>query len=278
MDPTPHLEKLFGADDSGYIPPHHITHLLRLAWSGGLPSDGLRAICWRVLLGLISASDKCLWEKEMNDMIESYAATKEKVLPSLDKVSVDPLSSLSAGTTEHSQWSTYYKNVDLINFIKTDLDRLYITGIPDEYFESPARRDMLLAILLIWSFDHPVISYRQGMHEMAGYVLYIIETELASFNALRATGTPTKLANDPYDLLAVINEANVEGHTYHLFVRIMNELEPLYDPVSLTPKGVENQPFVVQFSTKVQGKIYQLNHFVPLSVAFNRASLSYLSF
>lgn len=187
-------------------------------------------------------------------MTESYNTVKATVLPSLDKVAVDPLSSLSSGESQSNEWSIYYKNVDLINFIKTDLDRLYITGIPDEYFESPARRDMLLAILLIWSFDHPVISYRQGMHEMAGYVMFCVETELAAFNALRATGTDAKHANDPYGLLNVINEQSVEANTYHLFVRIMNELEPLYDPISLTPRGAENQPFVVQFSAKVQGE------------------------
>lgn len=188
-------------------------------------------------------------------MINSYNTVKATVLPSLDKVSVDPLSSLSSGESQSNEWSIYYKNVDLINFIQTDLDRLYITGIPDEYFESPARRAMLLAILLIWSFDHPVISYRQGMHEMAGYVMFCVETELAAFNALRATGTDAKPANDSYGLLNVIDEQHVEANTYHLFVRIMNELEPLYDPVSLTPRGAENQPFVVQFSAKVQGTI-----------------------
>ena len=99
MDPYPHIEKLFGADDSGYIPPHNIVHVLKLAWSGGLPSDGVRAICWRVLLGLISPSDKCLWEKELSEMINSYNTVKATVLPSLDKVSVDPLSSLSPRQT-----------------------------------------------------------------------------------------------------------------------------------------------------------------------------------
>jgi hypothetical protein len=112
---------------------------------------------------------------------------------------------------------------------------------------------MLLGILLIWSFDHPVISYRQGMHEMAGYMLYCIELELSAWNVLRATATDIKPANDPYGLLNALTEENIEAHTYNLFKRIMNELEPIYDPVSLTPKGVENQPFVVQFSAKVQG-------------------------
>lgn len=252
MDPTPQFEKLFGADDSGYIPPHHINHLLKLCWSGTMPSEGLRPICWRVLLGLISDSDKSLWEKELSDMVNSFQTIKSTVMPSLDKVEVDPLSSPSTGATGNDAWSIYYKNVDLINFVKTDLDRLYITGIADEHFESPDRRAKLLAILLIWSFQHPVISYRQGMHEMAGYILYCVELELQAWDVARAASAG-KSATDPYGLYNVITEANVEAHAYHLFVRVMNELEPLYDPVSFTPRGAENQPFIVQFSTKIQG-------------------------
>lgn len=154
----------------------------------------------------------------------------------------------------NDEWTIYYKNVDLINFIKTDLDRLYISGIPDEHFESAQRRDMLLAILLIWSFRHPVISYRQGMHEMAGYVMYCVELELKAWNSIRAANAEGKPTRDEFGLLNVINEQNVEAHTFHIFARIMDELEPMYDPIALTPRGAENQPFVVQFSTKVQGE------------------------
>jgi hypothetical protein len=255
MDPNPFMDKLFGVDDSGCISSRYISQLLKLAWSGGLPSPGIRALCWRIFLGLISSSDKSMWESEFNANMESYRSMRTKVLPSLDKVSVDPLSQLSDGNSEHSEeWNIYYKNVDLINFIKTDLDRLYISGIPDEHFESPQRRDMLLSILLVWSFQHPVISYRQGMHEVAGYVMYCVEQELKAFNSFRE-GTNGKPANDEYGLLNVINEANVEAHTYALYARIMKELEPIYDPVAFTPRGAESQPFVVQYSMKIQGTV-----------------------
>lgn len=254
MDPVLLLEKVFGADDSGYIPPRYINQLMKLGWSGCIPADGIRALCWRVLLGLISPSDKSLWESQLSDMIVEYNNIKAKVMPSLDKVEIDPLSAMSSGNAAHEEWSLYYKNVDLITFIKTDLERLYITGIPDEYFESKDRRDMLLGILVIWSFHHPVISYRQGMHEMAAYVMYVIETELRFWSVLSTENAEGKVRSDPYGLLHVLTEQNIEANTYHIFARIMNELEPIYDPVAFTPRGAESQPFVVQFSTKVQGK------------------------
>jgi hypothetical protein len=256
MDTDANMEKLFGVDDSGIIAPRYISNLLRLAWTGGIPSDGLRALCWRVLLGLISASDKTLWQDELSTMIGEYQTIREKVMPSLDKVQVDPLSQLSEGpAAENDAWSIYYKNVDLINFIKTDLDRLYISGIPDEHFESPQRRDMLLAVLLIWSYQHPVISYRQGMHEIAGYIMYCVEQELTTWNKARESGgVGGKPGVDEFGLLNVFTEPNLEAHTFHIYSRIMNELEPIYDPVAFTPRGAESQPFVVQYSMKIQGK------------------------
>jgi hypothetical protein len=65
--------------------------------------------------------------------------------------------------------------MELVSFIKGDLERLYVTGIDDTYFEAKWRRDVLLNILLVWALQNPHISYRQGMHEIVGPVLYVIE-------------------------------------------------------------------------------------------------------
>lgn len=49
-------------------------------------------------------------------------------MPSIDKVKVDPLSALSDGDEFSEEWTAFYKNVELISFIKGDLDRLYMSG------------------------------------------------------------------------------------------------------------------------------------------------------
>ncbi len=66
--------------------------------------------------------------------------------------------------------------MELATFIKGDLERLYVTGIEDEYFELKRRRDILLNVLLVWALRHPSISYRQGMHEICGPLVFALET------------------------------------------------------------------------------------------------------
>jgi hypothetical protein len=255
MDVASEVEFLFSPDSYGNISAGQLQQLLKLGWAGSLfgSSGSSRAMCWRVLLDLLSSNNVNKWKDQLKEANDSFHTTKSTVMPSLDKVSADPLSAQA-----NDEWNIYYKNVDLINFINTDLDRLYITGIPDEYFESKERREMLLAILLIWSFKHPVISYRQGMHEIAAYFMFCVEQELAGWDLVRNNSSSSK-SPLTLDLLDCFSEKTVEAYTYQLFFRVMSELEPLYDPVSYTPRGVENQPFIVQFCTKVQGICFILS-------------------
>ncbi len=246
------LEKIFGPDDSPTIPSFYINQLLRLTWSGKLGSDGVRPLCWRVFLGIISNTDKGLWKNQLQQQTVDYNALKDKILPSLDKVKADPLSSLLTGEGQSEEWSNFHKNTELSNFIKGDLDRLYLTGIEeDDYFQSKNRRTMLLSILFLWSLQHPSTSYRQGMHELVGCVLYVVEIERQEWERAFAK----KEISPNHSLCGAFSEASVEAHTYYLFERLMVELQPLYDPTCTLKHGAEGQPFVVQFCTKIQGQL-----------------------
>lgn len=244
------LDKLFGPEDGAAIPTLYIKQMLRLAWSGNLCSERLRSFCWRVLLGIISSADKSVWKEQLNTIVVEYAALKQRVMPSLDKVETDPLSALSSGESDSSEWKTYYRNIEVMNIIKTDLDRLYLTGIEDDFFHTEQRRSLLLAVLTIWSEQHPVISYRQGMHEIAGYILYCVHLESVAWEeAMQQDQISHK-----HSLYGVFGAETVEAHTFSIFSRVMVELEALYDPASTKTRGFDNQPFVVQYCTKIQGK------------------------
>ena len=303
------FDKIFGAEDGASIPAHYTKQLLRMAWSGSMCPSPLRAFCWRVLLGLLSSTDKSLWQQQLSAVITDYFTLKQRVMPSLDKVEVDPLSGLLLGgdstvTNEFSSsgggsgdgirsngsvWSNYYKSMELTNFINGDLDRLYITGVEqEEYFQTPERRRVLLSVLFIWASQHPVVSYRQGMHEIAGYVLYCVERERSAWQCAESTALEgaafATLAEEEgegrdgegdsvehgsgfpegHTLHGAFNinpsgaaaGTGTEAHTYTLFARIMDELEPLYDPTSSSGAGrgaADHQPFVVQYCTKIQG-------------------------
>lgn len=264
--------------------------LLKSALSGNIKYPPIRALYWRIMLGMLSSSSSSnpsVWSKQLKDQVSTYKSIKEIVIPSLDKATVDPLSSFSDSNTSNNsnnntnEWVRYYKNVDLTNVITKDLDRLFITGIEESYFQTPERRNMLLSILLIWSYQHPVNNYRQGMHEIVGYILFCVELEVTEWenvreeiinnddddggdyavHSIRTSSSSTKekdrsviKTKTHHPLLHSFDRTTIEPYTFHLFTRIMDELEPLYDPTSTSVRMVDKQPFVTQFCVKIQGR------------------------
>ena len=126
MDLLKEIECIFTNNDPTvpdfHIPSTCIQQLLRQTWRGRMTNEvGCRCICWRVLLGLISQHDRSLWSEQLKDMVNSYESLKDSILPSFDKLEMDPLSIAGEGSKD---WTDYYKYVDLCTFIKVDLDRL----------------------------------------------------------------------------------------------------------------------------------------------------------
>eukprot|EP01039_Chlorochromonas_danica_P006565 gene6565-7247_t len=223
------LDKIFGPEEGASITLAHIKQLLKSAWQG-----------------LLSSSSKSLWVSELEEMVTQYDHVKDQVMPSIDKVKVDPLSALSDGETISEEWALFYQNVELINFINGDLDRLYLNGVEENFFQRKFMRSILLSNLFIWASEHGHLSYRQGMHEICGIVLYVVYAEYEAWQ--RAKENDEGL--ESYYLASSFTEEKIEAYTYAIFNRIMMELEPLYDPLPVA--GAENMPFIVQYCTKIQ--------------------------
>eukprot|EP01031_Cornospumella_fuschlensis_P023238 gene23238-28224_t len=195
--------------------------------------------------------DSNSWTSVLQEYSEKFEKLKHEVMPSIDKVKVDPLSALSDGDEFSEEWTAFYKNVELISFIKGDLDRLYMSGIEDEYFQSKSMRSMLLAMLFIYSYTHSYISYRQGMHEIAGICVYVVTMEQKWIAECLKDTTTTHTSSLPSELHTLLaSPAHTEALAFMLFERIMVELEVLYDPLPLS--GAEALPYICIFCTKVQ--------------------------
>lgn len=118
-----------------------------------------------------------------------------------------------------------------------------MSGIEDEYFQHPSRRDLILDVLYIWAATHKTTSYRQGMHEIVAPILFVLEMELEGFDqfAVKYPGCDNPLAG-------VFSRRNLEAYTYWILMKIMDQLEPLYDPTVRT----DGQPQVVHFCANLQ--------------------------
>lgn len=106
--------------------------LLKLGLSGSINYAPIRALCWRVYLGILSTTNKSLWPNEIDQQYHIYIKLKKHTMTSLDQVSIDPLTAMlnnnNNSSNTNNEWNQYYKNVELTNFIVKDLDRLFITG------------------------------------------------------------------------------------------------------------------------------------------------------
>jgi hypothetical protein len=100
-----------------------------------------RCLYWRYLLHLLPI-DKSKWRSTLSSSIEEYYRLKESVYPSITK-SVDPLS-------ESPETLSYFEDIERTKFIQGDLDRLYMNGVDDAYFQDTRRTKILLSVLFIW--------------------------------------------------------------------------------------------------------------------------------
>ena len=79
---------------------------------------------------------------------DEYYALRHKEMPTEDKVKGRYLSAvqMAKATSEDDEieddWTAYHKSLELSEFIKGDLRRLYMRGIEEEYFQT-ARQALL---------------------------------------------------------------------------------------------------------------------------------------
>ncbi len=124
----------------------------------------------------------------------------------------------------------------------------------------------LFNVLMIWSARHDITSYRQGMHEIAGTVLLVLEQEYSAWQCAISPDLDDKATQMALAIQSQITRDSIEAHTFWIFERIMKDLEPLYDP---TPEKEGGYPSIVLYCTNIQGGRFILLHYSVLVCTFN---------
>jgi hypothetical protein len=117
------------------------TELVRRSRDGILCTPENRCLIWRCLLGVLPG-EKSLWASQLNRSVEEYYMLRDAVFPSITKT-FDPLS-------ESPETRSYFDDIEKTKFIQGDLDRLYMNGIDDQYFQNAKRGKLLLSVLFLW--------------------------------------------------------------------------------------------------------------------------------
>eukprot|EP00607_Mallomonas_marina_P010543 CAMPEP_0182418890 /NCGR_PEP_ID=MMETSP1167-20130531/3266_1 /TAXON_ID=2988 /ORGANISM="Mallomonas Sp, Strain CCMP3275" /LENGTH=627 /DNA_ID=CAMNT_0024593351 /DNA_START=255 /DNA_END=2138 /DNA_ORIENTATION=- len=172
-----------------------------------------------------------------------YFDLKKKSLPSIENVQSDPLFAMS--DKSDGDWHKYYQDLEEAKFIQGDLERLYITGVEENYFQTKSKQESLLHVVYVWSYQNKKLGYRQGMHEVAASIFFVMQCELDQW--LAAVSQDESLTVHP--LAKIITENHLEPHTYWVFERVMRQLQALYYPAPIGNDGVN---YMVQYCSHVQ--------------------------
>jgi TBC1 domain family protein 5 len=125
----------------------------------------------------------------------------------------NPLSS-----SENNPWQQSFQDNALREVIDTDVKRIF-TDI--DIFKERVAKVEIANVLFIWSKMNPNISYRQGMHEIAGIVYLVIRRDLEDWMTSRISSGD--------DIPNLFEEKFVEHDVWAIFAKIMIYLKQYYE-------------------------------------------------
>ncbi|KFD54117.1 hypothetical protein M513_04894 [Trichuris suis] len=205
--------------------PNSVSLLQEDAYNGVIQSTKFRSIYWRLFL-------LCL-PLQVEQWAKALAASRQYYCRLLDYISQDPRSNSASFHSDHplsleedSCWKQHFMDQELKGRIRQDVNRTF-PGI--EYFGSTAVRETMCRLLFIYAKENPHISYKQGMHEIVGPVMFVFYSDQQAFKHIDEQLELCSL--DPFErdcLANVFDEAYFEHDVYNVFLSIMKVLQPFY--------------------------------------------------
>jgi len=225
--------------------------LRNLALIGGLRGSEIRSLSWKVFLGALSSEHPSMasWHAVLADKRAEYDRLVQRFLiDPRGSGEDDPVKNNPLAQAEDSKWSKYFELQELQKSISIDLERL---NFDDEYFHRDTEKvqGVMLRILTVWSSVNPVISYRQGMHELLAPLLAVLDRD-------KIADVPS-VKGEKGELAGVLDEKFVEHDGYILFERLMERIGGAFAPPSRPEKGkapLRPAP-VVQRCDRVQNRL-----------------------
>ncbi|GIZ39701.1 hypothetical protein CKM354_000307500 [Cercospora kikuchii] len=190
---------------------------VRLDSHGSIATQGLRSCVWKIFL-LFDTLDRDEWQRTLASSRSAYNSLHAHfVLPAEDPgaaaTDLDPLSQ----ETENSTRQRLHKDEDLRAEILQDVERCML-----DYTREPETQRMLVDILFTFSKLNPDISYRQGMHEIAAHLLWVVlDDAVVADNSSKALGEDSIIKT-------VFDFEYVEHDTFVIFAQVMQNAKTFY--------------------------------------------------
>lgn len=191
--------------------------IFQRAMDGKLGHSKVRSIAWKVFLGILPANNNFEeWKQEAQKHRRRFEQLRQvhMIDPYKETEDLDPTIHNPLTQNEDSAWKTYFENTEAQREINQDLTRLY-PG--DEFFHREEIQQSMLHVLFIWSRENPLLSYRQGMHELLALLVLALvrdQTEPSSGDSV---------------LHVVTSSAFIEHDSYCLFDKLMETMRDWFE-------------------------------------------------
>lgn len=210
---------------------------------GKVKAEAIRSVYWMVALDCVEIKE----DNPLQSFIQSLRSSRQKYESlktsyGLNSNQVKPSSNVILDTDANIE--------ELQEEIEKDIDRLFPTGCED-FFEQKIVRQTITQILTVWCLEHPVLRYRQGMHEILAPIYYVIERDkLYNYNNNNNT-------NENDEIYEIFNPKYVEHDSFILFNNIMKHLSVLYDNNEMFDHEIsdDNLPLILGMCNKISESI-----------------------
>ncbi|KRX58545.1 TBC1 domain family member 5 [Trichinella sp. T9] len=156
------------------------------AAQGNLRGNSFRSIYWRVFLECFPTNFKH-WSAALEKSRQNYTSLHKEILgdPRSAQISGDLQIDNPLSLHEKSTWRIYFSNQELLSKIRQDVTRTY----PElKFFTSERIRRIMTELLFIYALQYPHISYKQGMHEILGLIIYAFSFDFEAFKNAEENG------------------------------------------------------------------------------------------
>jgi TBC1 domain family member 5 len=128
----------------------------------------------------------------------------------------DPLSQ-----SQSSVWNQHFQDNELRNLIQQDVMR---TNPSIPFYREDYIQNIMINVLFCYAREHPVVCYRQGMHEILAPLIFVIYGDHVCVDHITEESN-TELDKD---LKEMLDSKYLDADSYSLFCRVMDSLELFY--------------------------------------------------
>ncbi|KRX58542.1 TBC1 domain family member 5, partial [Trichinella sp. T9] len=233
------------------------------AAQGNLRGNSFRSIYWRVFLECFPTNFKH-WSAALEKSRQNYTSLHKEILgdPRSAQISGDLQIDNPLSLHEKSTWRIYFSNQELLSKIRQDVTRTY----PElKFFTSERIRRIMTELLFIYALQYPHISYKQGMHEILGLIIYAFSFDFEAFKNAEENGALKNMNNEQVLCLKnVFNSDYFEHDVFGLFAALMQIVQPFYfqdeDGRCKTKKQLNDIASKCPLMVKLQGVTDSLKH------------------